>query len=61
LIDERLAETIGHHLGDGSSVKNPEANGYRVILTGDIKLLLDHAATVKSYFRFRSMRIKDRG
>ena len=40
MIDEELAELIGRHLGDGSLVKNPKTNGYRVVLTEEENLLL---------------------
>ena len=60
VLDERIAELIGRHLGDGSLVKHPKTNGYRIILTEEERLLQDHAETVKKYFQVKSIRIKPR-
>ena len=59
-LDERIAELIGRHLGDGFLVKHSKSNGYRIILKEEERLLLDHAETVKKYFQIKSIKIKPR-
>ena len=45
-----IAEIVGRHIADGYLVKNPNRNGYRIVLTEALPILRDQLKLIERNF-----------